>query len=115
MSEPSITITVRTRFVGFHRWPGATGRRAYLADRHRHLFHVEVSLATTHDDREVEFHDLLREVELYGQGEERGSASCEQMARELGTDLRAMYPGRALAVSVFEDGEVGATLRWTED
>jgi hypothetical protein len=55
-----MTVTVWTTFTapGFHRWPGASGQRSYLADLHRHLFHITVHVGVTHTDRDVEFHDL---------------------------------------------------------
>jgi hypothetical protein len=108
-------ITVRFIEPGFHCWPGAQGKRAYLADRHRHLFHVSVTTEVDHDDREIEFHDLMEEARsIYrnmGNGEgEYGSMSCEAMARQLGQSLIYRYH-RTFEVSVFEDGEVGATVK----
>ena len=50
MTDTSTAI-VRFTFEGFHRWPDASGVRAYLASDHRHLFHVCVKLETFHDER----------------------------------------------------------------
>jgi hypothetical protein len=107
-------ITVRFIEPGFHRWPGATEERAYLADRHRHLFYVAVTVEVDHDDREIEFHDLLEVARaMYrrmGNGDgEYGSMSCEAMARQLGQALAELY-SRPFEVSVYEDNEVGATV-----
>ena len=105
---------VRFRREGFHNWPGAEGRRAYLAQRHRHLFHVEVKLEVWDNEREVEYHDLLEycthlwDTEL---GREMGGLSCESMAHYLLAQIsRHFGEKRRLSVSVFEDGEVGAVL-----
>lgn len=105
------TIFVRFQVPGFHRWPCATTHegREYLAAKHRHLFHVEVRMAVEHDDREVEFHDLLDTARALFPGGDMGARSCEHMARELGNEIARIY-GRAVEVSVVEDGEVGAVV-----
>ena len=108
MSSPAI-ITVRFTRQGFHRWPSAPQHRAYLAQRHRHLFHVECSMAVAHDDRDVEFHDMLDFCRGAFVGGEMGDWSCELMARTLAKEIARRY-GRAATVAVFEDGEVGATV-----
>lgn len=108
------TIFVRFTFAGFHRWAGAPAGRSYLADRHRHLFHVEVRMQVGHDDREVEFHDLIDraraifELEL-GVNGNFGGHSCEMLGRELGDRLAKLYH-RAVTVIVCEDGECGAMV-----
>lgn len=108
------TIFVRFTFAGFHRWAGASGARAYLADRHRHLFRVEVRVQVAHDDREVEFHDLLdRSRAIFaddlGTNGNFGSQSCEMLGRELGARLAKHYR-RPVIVIVSEDGECGAQV-----
>jgi hypothetical protein len=102
------TIFVRFTQPGFHHWPEPTKQRAYLGERHRHLFHVEVRLQVQHDDREVEFHDLLDLARGLFPGGELGGQSCETMARSLGKQIARHY-GRAVEVNVSEDGEVGAS------
>jgi hypothetical protein len=51
-------IIVRTEFFAKHRWNQAPDRRAYLRVPHAHAFRVQLEVAVTHDDRDVEFHDL---------------------------------------------------------
>jgi hypothetical protein len=104
-------ILVRFQVPGFHNWPGAVNHpgREYLASLHRHLFHVEVRMTVTHDDREVEFHDLLDTAKRLFPGGEMGASSCEHMARKLGKEIARLF-GRAVEVSVSEDGEVGALV-----
>jgi DNA-directed RNA polymerase specialized sigma24 family protein len=46
-----------------HWWPGATGKRAYLADEHMHDFRIRVAVEVEHDERQVEFHDLRDALE----------------------------------------------------
>lgn len=103
-------IIVRFTCEGFHHWPDAPPQRAYLAHPHRHLFHVEVALEVTADNREVEFHNLLDLCRAQFPGGEMGAQSCEQMAGHLWAQVACAYPGRQISVSVFEDGEAGARV-----
>lgn len=106
------TVWTRVSLPGFHCWPGATGKRAYLADRHRHLFRITVHVAVTHNDRYVEFHDLQDVIrDWWGRGaRECGSASCEDLALDLWTVLQEGYQLEPTQVEVSEDDESGATV-----
>jgi hypothetical protein len=104
------TIKVRARSIGFHNWPGATPGREYLADRHRHEFHVEVCAAVHHDDRDIEFHDLKDALADFMPRGELGAQSCEMMARTIIERLSDLWPGRILWCEVWEDGECGARV-----
>jgi len=77
---------------------------------HRHLFHVELSTPVAHIEREIEFHDLLEEAKRRFGGPRHGSDSCETMAINLAKAMSEHYGGRPFTVSVFEDGEAGATV-----
>lgn len=106
------TITIRWRAAGYHSWPDAHAGRMYLAQAHRHVFHFEVELGVLHDERDVEFHDLLDECRLIvPDGFDYGASSCEAIARRIHHHLTNAYPDRSVRVSVFEDGENGATIR----
>lgn len=111
MTHRSADIFVTWSFEGFHRWPDAPPERAYLATLHRHLFQCQASVTVEHDDREVEFHDLLdvcRTVSTI-EGEHE---SCEMIANRVHAAIDARYPGRSVTVSVSEDGECGAVVTW---
>lgn len=110
MSDRNTTAVVRFTLPGWHRWPGAPERRGYLGTEHRHLFHFEVELELLHDDREVEFHDLLGEAKSAAHGPNFGTQSCEQIAAGLIDHFEEFYPGRDVRVAVFEDGECGAVV-----
>jgi hypothetical protein len=106
----SLTITIRFQTPGFHCWPDAPEHRSYLRALHRHLFHVEVTTPVEHEERQIEFHDLMDEAkQLFGQRDQ--AASCETMAHDLILALRERHGDRPFKVSVFEDGEAGATAR----
>lgn len=106
----STRIFVRFTEPGWHRWPAAPDSRAYLRDSHRHLFHYEVSMLVTHDERDVEFHDLIDAARSYVHLGDLGARSCETIARDLLGDLHGEYPDRHVIVTVSEDGECGATV-----
>ena len=114
------SITVTWNQPGFHRWPEAgevLPDRAYLADKHRHLFYYEVTVTTEHNDREVEFHDLLDFCRYIApaEGADLGRMSCEDMALQVGRAVNGRHPGRKVVVTVWEDLEVGATLEWAAE
>jgi hypothetical protein len=104
------TIWVTTTFPGWHAWPGAPASRAYLATSHRHLFHVRVEAEVGHDDRELEFHDLLDRVNRALPPERLGPQSCEMIARNIAAAVGDTWPGRVIRATVSEDGECGATV-----
>lgn len=112
-ADEELTIWVTFSRVGFHCWPDAPAHRKYLASAHRHLFEVKVEVPVLHDDREVEFHDLL-DVAATGwpEDEQLGARSCEMLARMIGTRVLARYRSLAwVVVTVSEDGEAGATCK----
>lgn len=114
MSGAITFVTVRFEIVGFHHWSGAPPARDYLASNHRHKFYIEVSVEVTHDDREIELHDLLifckRNFTSTAAGENFSDQSCEMIAKHLLNSVTREYGSRRVTVSVFEDGEVGAEV-----
>jgi hypothetical protein len=97
------TVWATVDLPGFHCWPTAPPRRAYLRDRHRHLFRITAEVKVAHDDRDVEFHDLADLIRAWW--------AAESLAHELGAALCG--PSQQLAVTritVSEDGECGATI-----
>jgi hypothetical protein len=106
----SAHAVVRFTREGWHHWPAAPEERKYLAASHRHLFYVEVEIEVRHNDREIEFHDLLAFCKAKFPTGDFGAASCEMLAQALSQTVQYQWPGRALTVSVFEDNEVGAKV-----
>ena len=100
---------VRFTVEGWHRWEDAPPHRDYLAHNHRHLFHVEASVPLLHNEREVEFHDLLDFCKSVFNGTGLNGDSCETMAEKLAKKIAERFV-RSACVSVFEDGEVGAIV-----
>ena len=106
-------IWVTTQVPGFHSWPGAPDRVAFLRELHRHQFHIKVYFRVEDDDRELEFFiqqealtDCLNDLyEYQDMGYFFGNFSCEMIAN----DLLGALPG-ATAVQVSEDNENGAIV-----
>ena len=109
-----VKIWTKMLLPGFHRWPGAPGHRSYLASRHRHLFHVTVTVAVDTLDRQIEFHDLrdaLARTWRHGTVD-WGDRSCEAIAVIL-RDRLAEQGVIASCIEVSEDGESGAIVECT--
>lgn len=112
VNQSTATITVRWQFEGFHRWPDAPVQRAYLRDRHRHVFHCEATVDVLHDEREIEFHDMRDICVAYctKMAPVWEVASCETIARDLAMHLVRTFDRVPVTVAVFEDGENGSTV-----
>lgn len=108
------TIFVSTQFVGFHQWAEAPDEVGYLRDLHRHVFHVKVDVQVRHNDRELEYHMVLKGlgffiVELMDRW--KSGWSCEDIAQKIMGWVMGTYPDRDhYRVTVAEDGENGSTL-----
>lgn len=109
------SITVRWTREGWHRWPEAEGVRDYLSSRHRHLFHYELTVIVEHNDREIEFHDLLEYARENSLGGELGRRSCEDLGEVVLKAVASQYPNRNYSCTVWEDNEVGATIKWEQE
>ena len=127
MSNPtSKMIWVRFSQEGIHRYPAAlTDPKlatkdeydvSFLGHPHRHIFHFQVWISVTHDDRDIEFIQFKRWLQnLYGNGIiELDYKSCEMIANDLHGQISARYPGREVWIEVSEDGENGALVKWEE-
>lgn len=111
------TIWVKFQKEGIHRYPeAATDPKlesvSFLASPHRHIFHFRVEMEVFHDNRDVEFIMLKRELEqLYADNIlQLNFQSCEMMARSLLKYLQDTYGTRYYSVTVSEDDENGATI-----
>jgi hypothetical protein len=108
---PEMLVWTKVSVPGFHCWPGAHEARAYLRDRHRHLFTITVWTEVRHDERDTEFHDLQDLIRAWWGPEpmEWGATSCESMARLLHEYLLNLGI-TAHRIDVSEDGESGSTF-----
>ena len=105
------SVVVRTNFEGIHRFADAPQEVAFLQEPHRHIFNVEVEMEVFHDDRELEFIMVKRNLNKYLYAKPFGIRhSCEQMARDIAKFLACEYGERQIIVSVFEDNENGGRV-----
>jgi len=121
----STKIWVTFQKEGIHKYPAAltdkmlaTGDEydvSFLGYPHRHIFHFRVGIEVFHDDRDIEFIQFKRWLEkLYTDKTlELDFKSCEMIAQALAETIHAAYPGRAMEITISEDGENGATLYFT--
>jgi len=112
-------IWVTFQRAGFHRYPAASedpglADVSYLGARHRHLFKFRVEIEIFHNDRELEFHQVLNYCEsLYKDKHlEIDYKSVEMLADDLYLQLAKRYPDRAMTIEVSEDGENGCLIKY---
>jgi hypothetical protein len=114
MSAALITRKIWVTFqrVGYHAYPNAPEDVNYLANRHRHLFKFKVTIAVTHNEREIEYHQFLNALQsFYEEGVlDMNNRSCESIANELASWVHRKHPDRDLEVEVAEDGECGSVV-----
>lgn len=104
-------IEVTWQFEGQHCWPSAPDDVAFLRNPHRHIFHCRARLEVYHEDREVEFILLKRELEARTlEWLCNESDSCEHMAIRILEYLQTRYAYRRAYVWVSEDGENAAMI-----
>lgn len=110
--KPQYFVQVKTTFEGRHRWADAPDEVTFLRNWHRHLFYVVVTVAVTHDNRDIEFFILKRKVDKIAQtieGYKQFEYSCEQMADMFQKGL-AVDGIQTASVSVHEDNENGGIV-----
>lgn len=116
LKKKSTYITVRFQKEGIHRYPAALTDPSlesvrFLGHDHRHLFYFEVSIEVFHDDRDLEFIMVKREIESWYNQDvlQLDYKSCEMMSDDLAGKIAERWPGRNVEISIFEDNENGST------
>jgi len=113
-------IIVKTQFEGMHCYPEAPGEVSFLRSPHRHIFYIEAEIEVFHEDRELEFILVKRDLNVQLASIQLKNWSCETIAKVLQDYLKERYPvpaelnldrTRYVNVKVFEDNENGAYLR----
>jgi hypothetical protein len=117
MNQATRWIYVNFQRAGFHRYIAAETDPAladvsYLGNRHRHMFKFNVQIQIFHNDRELEFHQVLNYCEsLFNTATiDIDYKSVEMLADDLYVQLASKYPGRDMKISVSEDGECGCVI-----
>ena len=105
-------VNVSTQKEFFHCWPNAPQEVAFLRNPHRHMLHIYVTVEVSHNERDIEFILLKREVEeLYAHADFDIASSCETVAEHILNKLRDKYGSdRYYKVEAYEDNENGAII-----
>ena len=111
-------IWVTFQRAGLHYYPDAATNKnledvSYLGAQHRHLFKFKVQIEVFHDDRELEFHQVLNFCESLFQNQINiDFKSVEMLADDLRNELTKKYPNRNMIITVSEDGECGCEVEY---
>ena len=117
-------IWVTFRKAGLHFYPmaGTKGLEDvdYLRYSHRHLFHFKVAVEVFHDDRDIEFHQMLNYLEAAVTTDKLNGKSCEMIANDVAEILTNRYynsggKDRKMIIEISEDGECGVTAEYSMD
>lgn len=107
-------IIVNTQFTALHSWDTCNIPEVmYLKNLHRHVFHVTVKFKVNHDDRDLEFFCVKKDLNTFlkynFEGKELLGVSCEMLAIKILDYAKLISPG-ACYVRVMEDNECGAEV-----
>lgn len=112
-------IYVTFQRAGFHRYIAAAtdpllADVQYLGHQHRHLFKFKVWVQVFHNDRELEFHQVLNYCESLFESRtiDIDYKSVEMLADDLYLRLAEKYPNRSMKIDVSEDGECGCCIEY---
>jgi hypothetical protein len=85
---------------------------SFLGTPHRHIFHFNVAIQVTHNDRDIEFIQFKRWCQnLYSDSTlALDNKSCEMMSDDLFEQIASRYPDRDIHIEVSEDGENGCSI-----
>jgi hypothetical protein len=111
-------IIVKLQVEGIHFWKDCDIEDVdFLANPHRHIFHITCKKEVTHDDRDIEIIRMKRQVLLFLEQKYAktpsvikgtvcwfGGMSCEMIARVLLEKFELNY------CKVLEDNENGAEI-----
>lgn len=99
-------IKVRWQFEGFHTYKDAPAEVDFLKSEHRHLFKCAAKIEVFHEDRELEFFIVQRNLKSKFNDGNMNNKSCESIAKEIVLFLMQQYgSNRIVSVEVSEDGE----------
>jgi hypothetical protein len=112
-------IWVTFQKAGFHKFPAAEtdpklADVSYLGNKHRHLFKFRIHIQVVHNDRELEFHQVLNYCESLFEDRviDIDFKSVEMLADDLYDKLAIKYPGRRMMIEISEDAENGCLIEY---
>lgn len=101
-------IIVKSQFTALHAWENCPHEEvSFLRNPHRHIFYVEIKAPVKHNDRELEFFMVKKELDTFLQSypENIRSMSCEMICEDI-----LKYFEYITYVKVMEDNENGAEI-----
>ena len=105
-----IWAVIKLQKEGYHYWKDAPEETNFLRNRHRHIFHITVSVEQNHNSRDVEyiaFKNWLEGVIPVIDGPQ----SCETIASHIKKLVETHFNNsRKVKVQVMEDNENGALV-----
>jgi len=112
--DKKIWAIIQADFEGLHYWPDAINDKeiSFLANLHRHIFKVIIFIEQKHTSRDIEYLKFKKWLEGILPKGNLGSASCEDIAERILSEIKSRYPDRAIKVIVMEDGENGALIEY---
>lgn len=117
-------VYVQFNKEGYHRYPEAASDPtlatgdwrdvSHLAYTHMHYFYFKVWVAVSHNNRQIEFIQMRRDIEnLYDKGTLiLNNMSCEMISDDLYSRLCQMYPGVEIRIDVSEDNINGSYVEY---
>ena len=109
MTNTFIYVTLQTEFI--HQYKDAPEEVSFLRYPHRHIAHIKVEVEVFHNDREIEFIMLKRELQDYISLNTLTNNSCEMIANNLLMYMKKHYgENRNINITVSEDNENGCKL-----
>lgn len=112
----SMYICVKNQFEMVHCWPEAPTNMYYLRTPHRHVMHITTHIEVSHNDRELEIIDVKHSIDYFLHNTHfELTTSCEMLAERIIEYVHGQYGDRDVQVTVLEDGENGATVRYFKE
>lgn len=114
------SVVVRTQLEALHCWPDIPRGHSsqFLKYPHRHIFYIELQFKVNHNNRDIEFFEVRRQIDHYLQKnfktdpisglKDLGMMSCEMLCEDL---LQQFNHLNTFQASVFEDNECGAVMK----
>lgn len=108
---------------GYHFYPGAdtnpstaTNDRydvSHLAKVHMHYFNFKVWIEVKHDNRDIEFIQLRRQIEdAFTEKDLKMGGSCEMMSDRLYEYLSSVYLDADIKIDISEEGINGSYTKY---
>jgi len=117
-------VIIKLEQDGFHYWPDPPEKYAFLGQKHRHKFFIEVKIEQQSEHyRQIEIiaaKEMIRDIleenfilcdEPYPNHFNFGQNSCEKIAEIIFNDINATLPYKPVQyVKVLEDNENGGMI-----